>query len=121
MRTAVGMALAIMFAAGTADAQKTVCDSPCKEILLPLTMQKSVPVPNSNPLSELQSKVTGANVACDSPCKLLLLPLVPQGGGTRQNKLPFRIETVPAREMPVISQAFYLRYFYLLTLALPPF
>jgi hypothetical protein len=121
MRVAIGTVAALIIATGTAGAQKTVCDSPCKEILLPLTAQKSLPVPNSNPLSELQSKVTGANVACDSPCKLLLLPLVPQGGGTRQKKLPFIVETVPARDMPVMNQAFYLRNFYLLVVALPPF
>jgi hypothetical protein len=121
MRTAIRTAAALIFAAGTAGAQKTVCDSPCKEILLPMTAQKPLPVPNSNPLFELQSKVTGANITCDSPCKLLWLPLVPQGGGTRQQMLPFRIEPVPAGDMPVMNRAFYLRNFYLLTVTLPPF
>lgn len=38
-------------------AQGTACDSPCKVMLLPLIRQEDRPVPNSNPLAELQGKV----------------------------------------------------------------
>lgn len=75
--------------------QKTVCDSPCKLIPLPLVRENDQPVPNSNPLAELQGKVRAANTACDSPCKFLFLPLVPVPTVTRQRMLPFKVDTVP--------------------------
>jgi protein TonB len=51
-----------MLAGSVASAQeKTVCDSPCKMILLPLIKTKEQPVPTSNPLKELQGKTDGAN------------------------------------------------------------
>jgi len=43
------------------EAQGTACDSPCKVIYLPLIREKDRPVPNSNPLAELQGKVSGSN------------------------------------------------------------
>ena len=42
-------------------AQGTACDSPCKMTYLPLIRRIDAPVPNSNPLAELQGKVGGVN------------------------------------------------------------
>jgi TonB family protein len=46
--------VAVGVSVGALGAQRTVCDSPCKFILLPLQVPRSSPVPNSNPLAELQ-------------------------------------------------------------------
>jgi outer membrane biosynthesis protein TonB len=50
---------ALITMAGSADGQRTPCDSPCKLILLPLITHNDQPVPNSNPLRELQGKIQG--------------------------------------------------------------
>jgi TonB family protein len=50
---------AVVIGANGAGAQKLPCDSPCKLILLPLITAKDQPVPNSNPLGELQGKIQG--------------------------------------------------------------
>jgi len=52
---------AMGFSAAPAAPQGTACDSPCKVIYLPLIREKDRPVPNSNPLAELQGKVSGSN------------------------------------------------------------
>jgi TonB family protein len=41
--------------------QATVCDSPCKILKLPLIVPNDKPVPNSNPLAELQGKIGTQN------------------------------------------------------------
>lgn len=50
---------ALIAMAGAANGQRTPCDSPCKLILLPLITPNDQPVPNSNPLKELQGKIQG--------------------------------------------------------------
>jgi len=50
---------AMVAMAGAANGQRTPCDSPCKLILLPLITPNDQPVPNSNPLKELQGKIQG--------------------------------------------------------------
>ena len=67
---------AIGIAGGMVRAQGTVCDSPCKFILLPIYPRaESPPVPNSNPLSELQQKMRLENRnAVPEPFQLLRVP-----------------------------------------------
>ena len=52
-----GAAAAFVVIAVAARAQGTVCDSPCVMMRLPLIAPRDRPVPNSNPLVELQSKM----------------------------------------------------------------
>jgi TonB family protein len=52
-----GVAAAFVVIAVAARAQGTVCDSPCVMMRLPLITPKDMPVPNSNPLAELQGKI----------------------------------------------------------------
>jgi TonB family protein len=52
-----GAAAALVVIAVAARAQGTVCDSPCVMMRLPLIAPRDRPVPNSNPLAELQSKM----------------------------------------------------------------
>ena len=52
-------ACAVIGAADAANGQRTPCDSPCRFILLPLITPNDQPVPNSNPLKELQEKIQG--------------------------------------------------------------
>jgi TonB family protein len=65
-RLSVGVLAAVVLTGSTAGAQKTVCDSPCKEVLLPLIKDQTSPVPNSNPLAELQGKVGPAQGAAQT-------------------------------------------------------
>jgi hypothetical protein len=107
----IGVAVALLLVGGAAQAQKTVCDSPCKMILLPLTIPNDLPVPNSNPLKDLQGKVGRANIVCDSSCKFLKLPLVLPPSTSRQMALPFKVDQVPFRDEPVIlDRESYFRY-----------
>src|SRR5665213_4560999 len=53
---------ALAIGSRTAQAQGTACDSPCKVIYLPLIRRNDAPVPNSNPLADLQGKVSGPNI-----------------------------------------------------------
>ena len=74
---------ALLVATGTASAQKTVCDSPCKEILLPLVTRAAGPVSITNPLKELQGAVQGANLSyfeyqVDKPARRVPGTAVPQ-------------------------------------------
>ncbi len=55
------LAAAMGFGAMPVVAQGTACDSPCKMTYLPLIRRIDAPVPNSNPLAELQGKVGGVN------------------------------------------------------------
>ena len=52
-----GAAAALVVIAVAARAQGTVCDSRCVMMRLPLIAPRDRPVPNSNPLVELQSKM----------------------------------------------------------------
>jgi TonB family protein len=52
-----GAGAAFVVIAVAARAQGTVCDSPCVMMRLPLITPRDTPVPNSNPLAELQSKM----------------------------------------------------------------
>jgi TonB family protein len=54
--------VAVGVSVGALGAQRTVCDSPCVLKQLPLVVRKDQPVPNSNPLLELQGKVDAANM-----------------------------------------------------------
>jgi TonB family protein len=66
---------ALSVVGGAVRAQGTACDSPCKFILLPLVSQKNVPVPNSNPLSELQEKLRSGDLGVTpEPYQLQRLP-----------------------------------------------
>jgi TonB family protein len=53
----IGAAAAVVVIAIAARAQGTVCDSPCVMMRLPLITPRDMPVPNSNPLAELQSRM----------------------------------------------------------------
>jgi TonB family protein len=86
MKRSLLLAAAILCAAGSARAQGTVCDSPCKFILLPiLPVPSSAAVPNISPLPELQGRVQG----------------------TQQYKLPFIVQQLSSSEMPLDANTFF--------------
>ena len=97
-RWVMALLAVVAFAANApaAQAQGTVCDTPCKLILLPLITPKDQPVPTSNPFE----RRLGVGV-CDSPCKFILLPLVTPGSTMHQAKLPFVVTKVTAADMPL--------------------
>ena len=70
-RTIWGCAAAVVWAMGIGsapvEAQGTACDSPCKVMNLPLIRRNDAPVPNSNPLAELQGKGAGRPTSRTSP------------------------------------------------------
>ncbi len=82
LRTAIVVMVALAGLGGTARAQRTVCDSPCKFILLPLPVPRSSPVPNSNPLRELQDSMNARDAI-------------------KQLRPPFIVKQLSAADMPV--------------------